>query len=126
MVNKHTVDYDPSLSQLISRIHPVIFLWNPKGFIFPELSWIFSLTFIFEKFQIYSVINLWDYGVEKIYKIICTWVLVTSFDKFHHLCNLFCFGLCFVVPKFSFKHAEVSRFFNLTNKVSTKMCSVQE
>ena len=36
MVNKHTVDYHPSPSQLISRIHPLIFLWTPKGFISPE------------------------------------------------------------------------------------------
>ena len=36
MVNKHTVDYHPSSSQLISRIHPLIFLWTPKGHISPE------------------------------------------------------------------------------------------
>ena len=36
MVNKHTVDYHPSPSQLISRIHTLIFLWTPKGFISPE------------------------------------------------------------------------------------------
>ena len=36
MVNEHTVDYHPSPSQLISRIHPLIFLWTPKGFISPE------------------------------------------------------------------------------------------
>ena len=36
IVNKHNVDYHPSPSQLISRIHTLIFLWNPKGFIFPE------------------------------------------------------------------------------------------
>ena len=36
MVNKHTVNYHPSPSQLISRIHPLIFLWTPKGFISPE------------------------------------------------------------------------------------------
>ena len=35
-VNKHTVDYQPSPSQLISRIRPLIFLWTPKGFISPE------------------------------------------------------------------------------------------
>ena len=35
-----------------------------------------------------------DYGVEKIPKL--TKVSVTSFDKFH-LCNLYIFGLCFVV-----------------------------
>ena len=36
IVNKHTVDYHPSPSQLISRIHTLIFLWNPMGFISPE------------------------------------------------------------------------------------------
>ena len=36
-----------------------------------------------------------DYGVEKIPKL--TKLSVTSFDKFHHLCNLYIFGLCFVV-----------------------------
>ena len=36
MVHKHTVNYHPSPSQLISRIHPPIFLWTPKGFITPE------------------------------------------------------------------------------------------
>ena len=36
MVNKHTVDYDPSPSQLISRMHTLIFLWTPKEFISPE------------------------------------------------------------------------------------------
>ena len=33
IVNKHTADYHPSPSQLISRIHTLIFLWTPKGFI---------------------------------------------------------------------------------------------
>ena len=36
MVNKHTIDYHPSPSALISRIHRLIFLWAPKGFISPE------------------------------------------------------------------------------------------
>ena len=36
MVNKHTVDYHPHPSQLISWIHPLIFLWSPKGFISPK------------------------------------------------------------------------------------------
>ena len=36
MVNKYTVDYHPSRSQLISRIHTLIFLWTRKGFISPE------------------------------------------------------------------------------------------
>ena len=55
-----------------------------------------------------------------------TKVSVTSLDKFHHLCNLYIFGLCFVMQKFSFKH-EVGRFFNnLTNKIFTKKYDVQE
>ena len=43
MVNEHTVDYHPSPSELTSRIHPLIYLWTAKGFIFcPEyISWIF-------------------------------------------------------------------------------------
>ena len=37
MVNKHTVDYHPNPpSQLISSIQLLIFLWTPKGFIYPE------------------------------------------------------------------------------------------
>ena len=35
IVNKHTVDYHPIPSQLISRIQTIIFLWAPKGFISP-------------------------------------------------------------------------------------------
>ena len=34
-----------------------------------------------------------DYGVEKITKI----NNVASFDKFHYLCNLYIFSLCFVL-----------------------------
>ena len=49
-----------------------------------------------------------------------TKVSVTSFDKFHHLCNLYIFGSYFIMQQFSFKHAEVWRFFNLTNKIFTK------
>ena len=36
MVNKHTVGYHPSPSQLISRIQTLIFLWTPMGFISPK------------------------------------------------------------------------------------------
>ena len=59
MVNKHTVGYHPSSSQLTSRIHPLIFLWSPKGFISPEsfLNFFLNLyyTKVEEKFQIYGV-----------------------------------------------------------------------
>ena len=44
MVNKHSVDYHPIPSQLISRIHTLIFLWNPKGFVSPESSFNFILN----------------------------------------------------------------------------------
>ena len=53
-------------------------------------------------------------------------VLVTSIDKFHHLGNLYIFAFYFVMSKFRFKHAEVLRFFNLTNKVFTENYSIQE
>ena len=52
-------------------------------------------------------------GTKKMTKIKPARVLLTSFDKFQHLCNMYIFGLCLVVPKFRFKHAEVWRFFNL-------------
>ena len=64
MVNKHTVDYQPSPSGLTSRIHPLIFRWTPQGSISPDNCWIFSQTCIFhhgenfsygENFQIYRV-----------------------------------------------------------------------
>ena len=60
MVNKHTVDYHPSPSELTSRIHPLIFLWTSKGFIiyskcflnfFKPVFW----TMVAEKFQIHGV-----------------------------------------------------------------------
>ena len=35
MVNKHTVDYQPSPLGLTSNIHPLIFLWALEGFISP-------------------------------------------------------------------------------------------
>ena len=40
-INEHTVDYHPSPSSLTSRIHHLIFLWTPKGFISPEYFLIF-------------------------------------------------------------------------------------
>ena len=44
MENKHTVDYHPNPSKLTSRIHPLIFLWIPKGFVSPESFWNFFLN----------------------------------------------------------------------------------
>ena len=60
IANKHTVDYQPSPSQLISEIHTLIFLWTPKGFISPESFLNFFAksvysTKVVEKFQSYNV-----------------------------------------------------------------------
>ena len=41
MVNKYTVDYHPSPSELTSRMHSLIFLCTPKRFLFPEYPLIF-------------------------------------------------------------------------------------
>ena len=38
-----------------------------------------------------------DYEVEKTTKIKPTRALVTSFDKFHHFCNLYTFSFCFIM-----------------------------
>ena len=62
MINKRSVDYHPSSSGLLPRIHP-FFLWTPKGFVFLwnncqifSGSWKFSgcLTVVGENIQIYS------------------------------------------------------------------------
>ena len=68
MVNKHTVNYHPSPSQLISGIHTLIFLWTPKGFISPESFLNFFLNlytqpWLFKsfKFRVWKLqqIDLW-------------------------------------------------------------------
>ena len=63
MVNKHTLHCHPSPSELISRIHPLIFLiflWTQRGLISPEYFLNFFLklvypTMVAEKFHIYGV-----------------------------------------------------------------------
>ena len=159
-INEHTVDYHPSPSSLTSRIHHLIFLWTPKGFISPEYFLIFFFkpvylspwlmkifkfkvlrllenTFVSQKIEsvhFYSCTQaklssrflssqihaegtylflpnkvFWksifrqqkrgeNYGAEKMTKIKLARILVTSFDKFHHFCNLYVFGFCFAVP----------------------------
>ena len=153
MVNKHTVDYHPSPLPLTSRIHPLIFLWTPKGFISPESFLNFFLNlyippWLWKSFKV-IVLRLLQYICESKNWIIFNHVpkqnslpgfyhyppgrrelpippeqrflkilfpeekgerimelkkipkllkaLVTSFDKFHHLCNLYISGLYFVV-----------------------------
>ena len=158
MVSKHTVDYHPSPSQLISRIDTLKFLWTPKGFTSPESllnvflnlyipPWLQkSFKFIVSRLlQIHlwvKKLNLFIFthalkqnspqgfyhyppdrrelpippeycflkiffpeekggegerimGLKKIPKL--TKVSVTSFDKFHYLCNYYIFDLYFVV-----------------------------
>ena len=67
-----------------------------------------------------------DYGVEKFTEIKPMKVLVTSFDKFPHLCNLYVFGFYSVVPYISYKCNEVWRLFNLTKKMFTKNHCAQD
>ena len=113
------------LPQLTSRIQPLIFLWTPKGFIFPEpfldfflnlyiLPWLQNL-FIRIKYilnQKIKSVYFYSYPQAKLSaergvggredhggeKIKPRRVLLTSFDKFHHLYSLHIFGFCFVVP----------------------------
>ena len=56
MVKQHTVDHHPSFSQLMSRIQTLIFLWTPKGFIYPESFLNFFL--LFNKFLFLFLSNL--------------------------------------------------------------------
>ena len=42
LANEHTVDYHPIPSELTSRIHPLVLLWTPKGFISPEYFFVIS------------------------------------------------------------------------------------
>ena len=65
-----------------------------------------------------------DYEAEEMTKIKHSRVLVKSFDKFHHLCNLYIFAFCFTVPQSRFKHAEVWGFLNLTSLIFIKKYSV--
>ena len=84
------------------KILPQVFIINTQA----EGNHPFLPSSVFLR-SIFSPAERGDYGVEKITKIKPTRVLVTGFDKFHHLCNLNVFGFCFVVLQFSFKHAEL-------------------
>ena len=94
MVSKHTVDYHPSPSKLISGIYPLIFLWTTKGFISPESFLNFFLNpYIPPWLQRWLTERITE--LKTLPKL--TSVLVTSFDKFHHHYNLYIFGFCIVV-----------------------------
>ena len=58
MAHKHTDDYHPNPSQLISRKNSFIFRWTSKEFFSPGCFWNFFLNVyikVSENFQIYSV-----------------------------------------------------------------------
>ena len=74
-LNKHNVDYHPSLSQLRSRIHPVIFVWPLKGFTFLEsfLNFFLNLS---------TMVSNQIYGVQITGKYICqskNWICLFLF-----------------------------------------------
>ena len=78
VVNKHTVDYHPSPSQLISRILPLIFRLTPTGLIFPESLLNFFLNLyillwlrISFKFIVLRLLQL-DFWVKKLNPFIFT------------------------------------------------------
>ena len=148
MVNKYSVDYQPNPSQLIWRIHRLMFPWTPKGFISPESFLNFFLNpyiplWLRKSFKFILLrllqIHLWVKKLESVHFYSChqaklcpmflslsrretgiayssrtafleyifSWgergerimelkkipklrkVSVTSFDKFHYLCNLY-------------------------------------
>ena len=75
----------------LSKTLPQVFIIIPEGR--PELPIPPEQRFLKTFFPEEKGVE--DYGVEKIPKL--TKLSVTSFDKFHHLCNLYIFGLRFVV-----------------------------
>ena len=58
---------------------------------------LFPSNRVFEKSVFHSSEREEKYGAEKMTKVKLVKVLVTRFEKFHHLCNLYIFGFCFVV-----------------------------
>ena len=60
MVHEHTVDYQPSLSELTSRIHPLIFLMTLNKFISPKhflnfFSNLYILAWLLKSYGVNSV-----------------------------------------------------------------------
>ena len=80
MVNKHTVDYHPSSSQLTSKIYPLRFLCTPKGFIFSESFLNFFLNlyippWLWKSFKV-IVLRLLQYICES-KNWICSFLIMT-------------------------------------------------
>ena len=55
---------------------------------FTQLTFFENLFFLSRKGE--------DYGAEKMTKIKRASLLIMGFDKFHHCCNLYIFGFCFI------------------------------
>ena len=102
MVNKHIVNYHLSPLQLISRIHSLIFLSYMLLSLPPQAEG--NYPFLQNRVFSRSIFPQQKRGggrimaLKKLPKLNLLRVLVTSFDKFHHLCNLYIFRFCFVVP----------------------------
>ena len=179
MVNKHTVNYHPSPWQLISRIHTVMFLWTPKGFISPESFLNFFLNLYIPlwlrksfKFILLRLlqIHLWVKKIESVHFYSChqaklsprflslsrretgiayssrtaflefifswgergerimelkktpklTKVSVTSFYKFHHLCNLYIMVYVLLCNNLTSSMLKCEGSLTLTNKTFPK------
>ena len=184
---ENTVDYHPSPSEFILRIHPLIFLMTSKEFIYPKYFLNFFSNLYFSKtcishhgcknfkfmvlrllentfesknwncvlmtpsmtlLQVFIIATLGrkklpispkesvlkntflsrveeDYRAANMTKIKLARVVVTSFDKFHHLQPLyFWFLFCCII--IYIQATEMWRFFNLTSFIYTKKYSLQE
>ena len=91
---------DTFVSQKMTFVH---FCWYPQG----RWKLVISSEQRFRKIYFPLAERGKDYGTDKMSKIKLGTILVTGFDKFHHLCSLCIFGFCFILPKFRFKHAEL-------------------
>ena len=91
--------YIPPLLQKSFKF-PVLWLLEDTFLLMPlsktlpqeEGNYPFPTNRVFWKFVFHPAERGEDYGAEKMTKVKLARVLVTSFDKFHHLCNFYIFG----------------------------------
>ena len=65
-------------------------------------------------------------SAEKAIKIKLVMVIVKSFEKYHHLFNLYILVTILFFSWLRFKHTEYKRLFNLANKMFNKKDIVQK
>ena len=84
---------------LVLRLSEDTFLLMPLSKILPkaEGNYPFPPNRVFWKSVFHPAERGKDYAAEKMTKVKLARVLVTSFDKFHHLCYFYIFGFCFAV-----------------------------